>query len=95
MDPATGQAWRGEVELELSTREFALLRLFMTHPGEALTRHQILEHVWDYTNLGSSNVVDQYVLYLRRKIDRPFHLQQLETVRGAGYRLRERPEPTR
>jgi two-component system OmpR family response regulator len=94
LDPATGRAWRGEVELELSTREFALMRLFMTHPGEALSRHQILEHVWDYTNPGSSNVVDQYVLYLRRKMDRPFGVRQLETVRGAGYRLREQPERT-
>jgi two-component system OmpR family response regulator len=58
-----------------------------------LTRTRILEHVWDFAYEGMSNVVDQYVLYLRRKIDRPFGVAQLETVRGAGYRLRERPEP--
>jgi two-component system, OmpR family, response regulator len=57
-----------------------------------LTRTRILEHVWDFAYDGVSNVVDQYVLYLRRKIDRPFGVVQLETVRGAGYRLRERPE---
>jgi two-component system OmpR family response regulator len=91
LDPASRRAWRGEVELDLSTKEFALLRLFLTHPGHVLTRSQILEHVWDYAYEGTSNVVDQYVLYLRRKIDRPFRLQQLETVRGAGYRLREEP----
>jgi two-component system OmpR family response regulator len=87
--------WRGDVELELSTKEFAILRLFLTHPGQVLTRAQILENVWDIAHDGISNVVDQYVLYLRRKIDRPFGVDQLETVRGTGYRLRERPEPAR
>jgi two-component system OmpR family response regulator len=93
LDPASRRVWRGDVELDLSTKEFALLRLFISHPGEVLTRTRILEHVWDYAYDGLSNVVDQYVLYLRRKIDRPFRVQQLETVRGAGYRLREKPTP--
>jgi two-component system OmpR family response regulator len=88
LDPATRRAWRGPVELELSPKEFALLELFLRHPGEVLTRTRILEHVWDFAYDGGSNVVDQYVAYLRRKIDRPFGLEQLETVRGAGYRLR-------
>ena len=88
LDPATRQAWRGEAELELSPKEFALLELFLRHPGEVLTRTRILEHVWDYTYDGVSNVVDQYIGYLRRKIDRPFGIAQLETVRGVGYRLR-------
>jgi len=79
------------VELELSTKEFALLELFLRHRGQVLTRTRILEHVWDFAYDGVSNVVDQYVLYLRRKIDRPFGLEQLETVRGAGYRLRTEP----
>ncbi|MGA9311170.1 MAG: response regulator transcription factor [Pseudonocardiaceae bacterium] len=91
LDPATRQAWRGQVELELSTKEFALLELFLRHRGQVLTRTRILEHVWDFAYDGVSNVVDQYVLYLRRKIDRPFGLEQLETVRGAGYRLRAEP----
>ncbi len=91
LDPATRQAWRGQVELELSTKEFALLELFLRHRGQVLTRTRILEHVWDFAYDGVSNVVDQYVLYLRRKIDRPFGLEQLETVRGAGYRLRTEP----
>jgi two-component system OmpR family response regulator len=95
LDPASRRAWRGEAELDLSVKEFAMLRLFLAHPGQVLTRTQILEHVWDYAYDGTSNVVDQYVLYLRRKIDRPFRLQQLETVRGAGYRLREEPAPRR
>jgi two-component system OmpR family response regulator len=91
LDPATRQAWRGEAQLELSPKEFALLELFLRHPGQVLTRTRILEHVWDYTYDGVSNVVDQYVGYLRRKIDRPFGITQLETVRGAGYRLRPTP----
>jgi two-component system OmpR family response regulator len=88
LDPATRQAWRGQAELALSPKEFALLELFLRHPGQVLTRTRILEHVWDYTYDGVSNVVDQYVGYLRRKIDRPFGTAQLETVRGVGYRLR-------
>ena len=91
LDPATRQAWRGEAALELSPKEFALLELFLRHPGQVLTRTRILEHVWDYTYDGVSNVVDQYVGYLRRKIDRPFGIIQLETVRGVGYRLRATP----
>lgn len=88
LDPATRRAWRGSVELGLSPKEFALLELFLRHPEEVLSRTRILEHVWDFAYDGGSNVVDQYVGYLRRKIDRPFGLEQLETVRGAGYRLR-------
>jgi two-component system OmpR family response regulator len=91
LDPATRRAWRGATELELSSKEFALLELFMRHPGQVLTRTRILEHVWDFAYDGASNVVDQYVLYLRRKVDRPFDVEQLETVRGSGYRLRIDP----
>jgi two-component system OmpR family response regulator len=91
LDPATRRVWRGDAELELSPKEFALLELFLCHPGQVLTRTRILEHVWDYSYDGVSNVVDQYVGYLRRKIDRPFGVTQLETVRGVGYRLRDAP----
>jgi two-component system OmpR family response regulator len=83
------QAWRGEQELNLTKREFALLRLFMNHPGVILSRGQIFEHVWGYEHDGASNLVDQYVSYLRRKIDRPFRVHQLVTVRGGGYQLRQ------
>ncbi len=89
MDPASRRAWRGAVELELTAKEFALLELFLRHPGEVLTRTRILESVWDFAYDGASNIVDQYVAYLRRKIDRPFGVEQLQTVRGAGYRLRD------
>lgn len=88
LDPATHRAWRGASEVTLSPREFALLELFMRHPGEVLTRTQILDHVWDFAYEGGSNVVDQYVAYLRRKIDRPFDRDDLTTVRGVGYQLR-------
>lgn len=88
LDPATRRAWRGSTELALSPKEFALLELFLRHPGEVITRTRLLEHVWDFAFDGVSNVVDQYVGYLRRKIDRPFGRHDLETVRGAGYRLR-------
>jgi len=91
LDPATRRVWRGDIELALSPKEFALLELFLRHPGQVLTRTRILEHVWDYSYEGGSNVVDQYVGYLRRKIDRPFGITQLETVRGVGYRLRDAP----
>jgi two-component system OmpR family response regulator len=93
LDPARRRAWRAEVELDLSPKEFALLELFLSHPGEVLTRTRILEHVWDFAYDPSSNVVDQYIGYLRRKIDRPFGRDDLETVRGAGYRLRDPKEP--
>jgi two-component system, OmpR family, response regulator len=91
LDPATRRAWRGKTELRLSAKEFALLELFLRHPDQVLTRTRILEHAWDCAYDGGSNVVDQYVAYLRRKVDRPFGLAQLETVRGAGYRLRAGP----
>jgi two-component system OmpR family response regulator len=89
LDPAAHRAWRGDTELDLSTREFALLELFIRHAGQALTRLQLLEGAWDMAFENRSNVVDVYVRYLREKIDRPFDRESLETVRGVGYRLRE------
>jgi two-component system OmpR family response regulator len=88
LDPATRQAWRREEEIFLSPKEFALLETFMRRPGEVLSQLQLLEHAWDYGYESRSNVVEVYVRYLREKIDRPFGVKSLETVRGAGYRLR-------
>jgi two-component system OmpR family response regulator len=88
LDPAAKRAWRGQTELQLSPKEFSLLELFLRHPGVVLTRTQILEAAWDFAYDGTSNVVDQYVTYLRRKIDVPFGRHDIETVRGMGYRLR-------
>jgi two-component system OmpR family response regulator len=93
LDPATRRVWRGEAEIELSAKEFALLEVFLRNPDQVLTRLQILENVWDGAYDAGSNIVDQYVLYLRRKIDRPFGVRQLETVRGVGYRLLTQPLP--
>jgi two-component system, OmpR family, response regulator len=93
LDPATRRVWRGETEISLSSREFAILEVFMRSPGEVLSRYDLLERVWDYDYENRSNVVDSYVRFLRRKIDRPFGADSIETVRGAGYRLRtERPQ---
>ena len=89
LDPATHQAWRGEAEIELSAKELSLLEVFMRRPGHVLTRSQLLDQAWEYDFEHRSNVVDVYVRYLRRKIDVPFGVKSLETVRGAGYRLRK------
>ena len=88
LDPATRRVWRAETEVPLSPKEFALLETFMRRPGQVLTRVQLLEHAWDYDYENRSNVVDVYVRYLREKVDRPFGVASIETVRGAGYRLR-------
>ena len=89
LDPAAHRAWRGDSELDLSAKEFALLELFMRHPGSVLTRDQLLGGAWDMAFELRSNVVDVYIRYLREKVDRPFGRASLETVRGVGYRLRD------
>ena len=88
LDPATRQVSRGGSEVQLSAKEFALLETFMRRPGEVLSRLQLLEHAWDFAYDNRSNVVDVFVRRLRSKIDEPFARRSLETVRGAGYRLR-------
>jgi two-component system OmpR family response regulator len=89
LDPAAHRVWRAETEVDLSTKEFALLEVFMRHPGETLSRVQLLDGAWDMAFESRSNVIDVYVRYLREKIDRPFGRRALETVRGVGYRLRQ------
>ena len=83
LDPRTKQVWRGDEEVELSAKEFALLETFMRHPGQVLSRFELLEHAWDFAYENRSNVVDVYVRYLRQKLG----ASTIETVRGAGYRL--------
>jgi DNA-binding response OmpR family regulator len=80
-------AWRSGQRIDLAPKEWALLELFMRHPDQVLSRAQILGHVWDYSFDTGSNVVDVYVGYLRRKLDRPGLPPMVETVRGAGYRM--------
>jgi two-component system OmpR family response regulator len=88
LDPATRTVSRGGTTVDLSPKEFALLAELMRHPGVVLSRTHLLEHVWDFAFSGTSNVVDVYIRYLRDKIDRPFGRDSIETVRGAGYRMR-------
>jgi two-component system OmpR family response regulator len=88
LDPATHQVWRGRAEIHLSTKEFTLLEILMRRPGQVLSRFDLLEHAWDYAYENRSNVIDVYIRYLRDKVDRPFGVAGIETVRGAGYRLR-------
>jgi two-component system OmpR family response regulator len=90
LDPASRRVRHGDADVDLTSKEFALLEYFMRHPGEVLSRTRLIEHVWDFAYDGSSNVVDVYVRHLRDKIDRPFGKRSIETVRGAGYRMRER-----
>jgi two-component system OmpR family response regulator len=89
LDPAQHKVWRGDSEISLSAKEFAILETFMRRPGEVLSRFQLLEHAWDYEYENRSNIVDSYIRLLRRKIDQPFGTKSIETVRGAGYRLRK------
>ncbi len=89
LDPASRRVTRGNVEIELSPKEFDLLELLIRRAGEAVSRYELLEHAWDFAYDNRSNVIDAHVRRLRKKIDRPFGSQSLETVRGVGYRLRE------
>jgi len=89
LDPAERCVWRADTEIELSTREFAVLELLMRRAGVTLTRLQLLEGAWDMAFESRSNIVDVYVRYLREKVDRPFGRTSIETVRGVGYRLRK------
>jgi heavy metal response regulator len=88
LDPARRTVSRGGEKIELTPREFALLDYFMRHPGRVLTRTMIAEHVWDYAFDTSTNVIDVYVNYLRRKIDADREPKLLHTVRGVGYVLK-------
>jgi two-component system OmpR family response regulator len=88
LDPAARRVWRGDAEIELSAKEFALLEVFMRRPGDVLSRLELLERAWDFNYENRSNVIDVYVRYLREKVDRPFGVEAIETVRGSGYRLR-------
>jgi two-component system OmpR family response regulator len=89
LDPARREVTRGEVPIGLSAKEFALLETLMRRPGQVLSRIDLIEHVWDFAYETRSNVIDVYVRRLREKVDRPFGRECIETVRGAGYRLRE------
>jgi two-component system, OmpR family, response regulator len=87
LDPGTQVVRRGSTPISLSTKEFQLLEVLMRRPGQVLSRYDLLEGAWDMAYENKSNVIDVYIRYLRNKIDRPFGMRTIETVRGAGYRL--------
>ncbi|MFB7501141.1 response regulator transcription factor [Streptomyces sp. NPDC056161] len=88
LDPARRRCRRGHRDIDLTAREFALLEYLLRHPDEVISKTDLLCHVWDEHFDGDTNIVEVYVGYLRRKIDVPFDRRTIETVRGAGYRLR-------
>jgi DNA-binding response OmpR family regulator len=87
LDPAQHRCWRGDVEVELTPRQFSLLQFLMSRAGEVLSKTEIVEHVWDFAFEGDLNIVEVYVGYLRKKIDAPFGRNAIQTVRLVGYRL--------
>ena len=87
LDPAAKQAWRGEAEVVLTARELALLEFLLRRRGEAVSKREILDHVWDDDFEGDPNIGEVYVRHLRNKLDRPFGRAAIRTVRGSGYRL--------
>jgi DNA-binding response OmpR family regulator len=87
LDPATHRVERSGQVIELTSKEFALLEYFMRNPERLITREMAEEHVWNYDFEGVSNVIDVYIRRLRRKIDDPYEVKLLETIRGAGYRM--------
>ncbi|MEO6652812.1 MAG: response regulator transcription factor [Ilumatobacteraceae bacterium] len=87
LDPSQRQCWRGSTEIELTAREFSVLEFLTTNAGDVVSKRDILDHVWNYDFDGDPNIVEVYVRHLRRKIDEPFQVASIRTVRGAGYRL--------
>lgn len=89
LDPVTHKVWRGGREIDLTAKEYSLLEFFMRNPETTLTRTMIAEHVWDYTFDSFTNIIDVYVNYLRKKVDREYEKKLIHTVRGIGYVLKE------
>ncbi len=89
LDPASHQVKRGEMALDLTAKEYALLEYLLRNRGRLVTRDMILAHLWDYGSTTASNVVDVHVRRLRIKVDGPYPIKLIETVRGAGYRIRD------
>ncbi|TNF49957.1 MAG: response regulator transcription factor [Deltaproteobacteria bacterium] len=89
LDPVAHKVWRSDSEIDLTAKEYALLEFFMRNPETTLTRTMIAEHVWDYTFDSFTNIIDVYVNYLRKKVDRDYTNKLIHTVRGIGYVLKE------
>jgi DNA-binding response OmpR family regulator len=88
LDLRAREAVRDGKRIELTSKEFALLETLMRHPGQVLTRSQLLDLVWSYDLYTESNIVDTYIHYLRNKVDRDYETKLIRTVRGAGYSIR-------
>lgn len=89
LDPVSHKVWRSDKEIDLTSKEYALLEYMMRNPNQVLTRTMIAEHVWDYTFDSFTNIIDVYINYLRKKVDRDFDKKLIHTVRGVGYVLKE------
>ena len=89
LDPVTHQVWRGDKEIDLTTKEYGLLEYMMRNPNTILTRGMIADHVWEHTFDTFTNIIDVYVNYLRKKVDKGFDRKLIHTVRGQGYVLKE------
>ncbi|MDD2336831.1 MAG: response regulator transcription factor [Geobacteraceae bacterium] len=89
LDPVTHKVWRKDKEIDLTAKEYSLLEFFMRNPNQVLTRTTIAENVWDYIFDSFTNIIDVYVNYLRKKIDRDADKKLIHTVRGVGYILKE------
>ncbi len=89
LDPSTHYVWRADTPLDLTAKEYSLLEYMMRNPNRLITREMVISHLWDYDQRIASNVVDVYIRRLRRKVDDPFKVKLIETVRGAGYRLQD------
>ena len=87
LDPASRRVWRGDEQVTLTAREFAVLEHLMRHRGQVLSKRDLIAGVWNDDFEGDPNIVEVYVGHLRRKLDRPFGREAIETVRGSGYRL--------
>ena len=89
LDPSTHYVWRNDQPINLTAKEYALLEYMMRNPNRLITREMVIAHLWDYDQTLASNVVDVYIRRIRRKVDDPFEVKLIETIRGAGYRMHD------
>ena len=89
LDPVSHKVWRGKTEIELTAKEYGLLEYLMRNPNTVLSRAMIADHVWDYAFDSFTNIIDVYINYLRKKVDKDFPVKLIHTVRGQGYVMRE------
>jgi heavy metal response regulator len=89
LDPVSHKVWRGKTEIDLTAKEYGLLEYLMRNPNTVLSRAMIADHVWDYAFDSFTNIIDVYVNYLRKKVDKDFATKLIHTVRGQGYVMRE------